>query len=151
MTTPAKYLPIGLPVPVADPDGLTAPYWEGLATETLLVQRCPQCGTWQWGPEWICHHCHSTGVDFVEVPPTGVLYSWERVWHPVHPALNGAGPYLVGLIELPHAGLIRMVGNILGDPLREPVIGEAMRGVFEHTVEGHGKYSLLHWEPTAAR
>jgi uncharacterized OB-fold protein len=145
----AKYLPTGLPVPVADPDGLTAPYWEALKAEKLLVQRCPGCGTWQWGPEWICHHCHSTSIDFVEVPPAGVLYSWERVWHPVHPALNQAGPYLIGLIELPSAGRVRMVGNILGDPLREPRIGEPMRGVFEHSQDALQDYTLLHWAPTA--
>lgn len=26
----ARYLPAGLPIPVAEPDGLSAPYWEGL-------------------------------------------------------------------------------------------------------------------------
>lgn len=143
-----KYLPHGLPVPIADGDGLTAPYWEGLRQERLRVQRCGHCGTWQWGPEWICHNCHALDVGFAEVEPVGTLYSWERVWHPVHPALDKAGPYLIGLVELPRAGNVRMVGNILGDPRREPRIGESMRGVFEHTDDpAHGRYTLLHWVP----
>ena len=32
------------------------------------------------------------------------------------PALNGHGPYIVVLVELPEYGNIRMVGNLLGDP-----------------------------------
>ena len=30
--------------------------------------------------------------------------SWERAWHPVHPALKDHGPYIVVLVELPDAG-----------------------------------------------
>jgi len=33
----------------------------------------------------------------------------------VHPALKEAGPYVVVLVELPHAGGIRMRGNLVGD------------------------------------
>ena len=39
MTPPKNYLPAGLPSPVSEPDGLSAPYWAGLQTERLLVQR----------------------------------------------------------------------------------------------------------------
>ncbi|WP_454731815.1 MULTISPECIES: Zn-ribbon domain-containing OB-fold protein [Cupriavidus] len=149
-TTATRYLPPGLPAPVADADGLTAPYWDALRGERLLVQRCPRCHAWQWGPEWLCHRCHSLEIAYVEVAPAGVLYSWQRVWHPVHPALDRAGPYLIGLVELPDAGRVRMVGNILGDPLRPPRIGEPMRGVFEHAVDARQRpYTLLHWAPAA--
>ncbi len=30
------YLPPGLPIPVPEPDGLSAPYWEGLRQNRLL-------------------------------------------------------------------------------------------------------------------
>ena len=80
------------------------------------MQRCSHCGTWQFGPEWICHTCHAFDPAWVEVEPRGVIYSWERVWHPSHPALVGAREYLVVLVELPGAGGVRMIGNLLGDP-----------------------------------
>ncbi|QPS78242.1 DNA-binding protein, partial (plasmid) [Delftia acidovorans] len=44
-------------MPVAETDGLSAPYWAGLQQEKLLVQRCSRCKRWQFGPEWICHKC----------------------------------------------------------------------------------------------
>ena len=53
------YLPEGLPAPVPMNDGLDKPYWDGLLENKIMVQRCADCGTWQWGPEWICHNCNS--------------------------------------------------------------------------------------------
>lgn len=145
LTPPSFYLPAGLPIPVPEPDGLSRPYWEGLREERLLVQRCRHCGTWQFGPEWICHHCHAFDPDWTEVEPKGVIYSWERVWHPAHTGLKGHGPYLAALVELPQAGRVRMVGNLLGDPMQDVVIGAQVRGVYEHHGETEPAFTLLHW------
>jgi uncharacterized OB-fold protein len=136
-----SYLPDGLPKPRPMRDGLDAPYWEAAAKGVLKVQRCKACGAWQWGPEWLCHACRSFDVGWKEVSPKGVLYSWARSWHPVHPALREHGPYIFALIELPQAGNIRMVGNLLGDPLQEVEIGAEVAAVFEP----HEGYALVQW------
>ena len=141
----STYLPAGLPIPVAEPDGLSAPYWAGLRQNRLLVQRCTHCQTWQFGPEWICHHCHAFDPEWTEVEPRGRIFSWERVWHPSHAALRQRGPYLAVLVEIPHAGGVRMVGNLLGDPMQAVVIGADVEGVFEHHVASDPAYSLLQW------
>jgi uncharacterized OB-fold protein len=148
MSGPARahYLPAGLPIPVSEPDGLSAPYWKGLRQGRLLVQRCVGCGTWQFGPEWICHHCHAFDLSWTEVEPTGRIYSWERVWHPSHAALKQHGPYVAVLVELPSAGDVRMVGNLLGNPQQAVVIGEEVEGVFEHHLESNPAFSLLQWQ-----
>ena len=140
-----SYLPPGLPSPIPEPDGLSAPYWDGLREERLFVQRCKACGTWQFGPEWLCHACHQFDPDWVEVPAKGTIYSWERVWHPSHSVLQGHGPYLVVLVELAHAGHVRMVGNLLGDVMQTVRIGGAVKGVYEHHPDASPAYSLLHW------
>ena len=145
-TPRAAYLPEGLPIPVPENDGLSAPYWAGLQQNRLLVQRCPHCMTWQFGPEWLCHHCHSFDVEWTEVEPRGRIFSWERIWSPSHDALRGRGPYLAVLVELPHAGYVRMVGNLLGDPLQTIAIGTDVEGVFEHHHDAVPRYSLLHWQ-----
>ena len=139
------YLPDGLPAPRPEPDGLSAPYWEGLKRSELWVQRCTACRGWQWGPEYLCHRCHAFDVGWERVEPAGRIWSWERVWHPVNPALNGHGPYLIVLVELPHAGGIRMVGNLLGDPMQAVTIGAPVTGVFERHVGREGEYALLQW------
>jgi uncharacterized protein len=144
-TTSPSYLPSGLPVPVAEPDGLSAPYWTGLRHNRLLVQRCSHCRTWQFGPEWLCHRCHAFDPKWTEVEPRGRIFSWERVWHPSHTLLRMHGPYLAVLVELPHADGVRMVGNLLGDPRQEIVIGSEVEGVFEHHGDSDPPYSLLQW------
>lgn len=144
----SPYLAPGLPAPVPESDGLSRPYWEGLRSERLLVQRCARCRTWQWGPEWMCHRCHQFDPAWEEIEPVGRIYSWERCWHPVHPALKDQGPYIAALVELPQCDGIRMVGNLLGDPLQEVSIGAAVRGVFEHHAQAKPAFTLLQWRLT---
>ena len=143
----SPYLPDGLPRPVPEPDGLSAPYWDGTRRGELVVQRCRACRAWQWGPEWICHACLSFDVGWERVDGGGTIYSWERSWHPVHPALAGAGPYVVVLVELPQAGGIRMIGNLLGDPRDDVHIGAPVTAVFEPHDDAHPPYTLVHWRP----
>jgi uncharacterized OB-fold protein len=145
----AYHLPAGLPRPVAEPDGLDAPYWEGTRRGELRVQRCHACRGWQWGPEWICHRCLAFDLDWETVEPRGTIYSWERAWHPVHPALRGRGPYLVALVELAHAGSVRMIGNLLGDPMQTVAIDAAVEAVFEPHDDATPPFTLVHWRRTA--
>ena len=140
-----SYLNPGLPRPVAAPDGLDAPYWEAIAEDRLVMQRCKDCGTWQWGPEWTCHNCHSFDLALDETPQTGRIYSYERVWHPVHPALRDQGPYIIVLVEFPDYDGARMVGNLLGDPHQNVPIGAAVQAVFEHHKDEDPAYTLVHW------
>ena len=139
------YLNEGLPSPKAT--SLDLPYWSGLEENELRIQQCLSCKKWQWGPEWICHRCLSDQLEFLPVDPVGNIYSYERVWHPVHPALAEQGAYLIVLVELPHADDVRLVGNLIGDPAQEVVIGEPVKGIFEHH-PGKEPYTLLHWEPS---
>lgn len=148
-------LPDGLPRPVPSADGLDAEYWSGTRVQELRVQRCADCGAFRWGPEWLCFACHGRSVEWPAVEPTGVLFSWERVWHPVHPALAGAVPYVVALVELPHADGVRMVGNLFdasGQPLAADdvvPIGAPVDAVFEDHDDVHDgapAFTLVQWK-----
>ncbi len=141
-----SYLNPGLPAPTWEADGLSRPYWEGLQNDELKVQQCHVCQTWQWGPEWICHKCLSENVDWVPIEGRGLIYSWTRVWHPTHPALKNQGAYLAVLVELPDFGGIRMLGNLLGDPLQVVTIGAPVTAVFEHHSDAEIPHTLLQWE-----
>ena len=54
------------------------------------------------------------------------------------------------LVELPDAGNVRMVGNLLGDPTQAVPIGADVEGVFEHHRKSTPPYSLLQWQLTVA-
>lgn len=145
----ATYLPPGLPAPAPAPDGLDAGFWAAVREHRLVVQRCAACGAFQFGPEWVCHHCHASDLAWHEVSGAGRVYSWMRVWHPVHPALADACPYLVVLVELPDAGDVRMVGNLLGDPMQDVTIGSEVEAVFED--QPGAEATLVQWRTVAAR
>lgn len=146
MTTTEPYLGAGLPAPAPYPDGLAAEYWDAVKRHELLVQQCNHCGGFQWGPELICYRCHSFDLGYTKVSGRGRIYSWERSWYPVHPALKESLPYIVVLVELPDADNVRMVGNLLGDRRQEIVIGSEVEAVFEdHAPEGVDPYTLVHW------
>ena len=144
-TTQQAYLPAGLPIPMPEADGLSAPFWNGLRDNRVMVQHCTACGTFQHGPEWICHHCHAFDPPFEAVAPRARIYSWERAWHPVHACLNGHGPYVVVVVELRDAPGVRMLGNLLGDPMAEVPIGAEVEGVFEHHADAKPPFTLLQW------
>jgi uncharacterized protein len=141
----AYYLPEGLPVPVAENDGLSTPHRQALAEGRVKIQKCNACHQWQWGPEWICHHCHSFDVGWEEIAPWGRIYGWTRCWHPVHPALAEHGPYVAVLVELPTAGNIRMLGNLLGDPVEPVEVGAAVEAVIEHHSGAATPFTLVQW------
>ena len=141
----STYLPAGMPQPSSGPDGLSKPYWDGTRQSKLMIQKCRGCGAWQWGPEWICHRCHSFDLLWEEIKGKGRIYSYQRPHHPVHTALTGHGPYIAVLVELPDYGNIRMVGNLLGDPLQPVTIGAAVEAVFEPHDAADPPYTLVHW------
>jgi uncharacterized protein len=121
-------LPPGLPAPAQEP--VAKPYWDGTRAGKLVIQRCNGCGAHQWGP------------------PRGRIWSWQRPHHPVHPALNGHGPYTVVLVELPEAGNVRMVGNLLCAPDAPVEIGADVEAVFEPHDEADPPYTLVQWRVT---
>ncbi len=142
------YLPVGLPMPAPSPEGLGAEFWDAVKRHELLVQRCNACQAFQWGPEYVCNECHSFDLGYARVSGRGRIFSWERAWYPVHPALKDALPYIVVLVELPDAGNVRMVGNLLGDRRQEVVIGAEVEAVFEDHNDGKVPYTLVQWRRT---
>lgn len=141
-STTTSYLPEGMPLPAPMPDGLDAPFWEATRQHKLVVQRCHTCGTFQFGPEWICHKCRANEMGWVQCSGRGKIYAFERVWHPVHKALRDKGPYLIALVELPDVGNVRMVGNLLGDPQQDVKIGDDVEVVWED----HQDVTLVQWQ-----
>ncbi len=142
-------LPAGMPEPLPSPDGLDAAYWAATRNHELVAQRCTQCRGWQWSPEWICHRCHCFELAFEPVPGPARIFSWERAWHPVHPALGVACPYVVLLVEFPEADGIRMIGNRAGDPEAPVAIGAAVEPVFEDHDDAEPPFTLVQWRPVS--
>jgi uncharacterized OB-fold protein len=52
------------------------------------------------------------------------------------------------LVELPDAGNVRMLGNLLGDPGQDVPIGAEVEAVFEPHDDAKSPFTLVQWRLT---
>jgi uncharacterized OB-fold protein len=123
------YLPPDLPRILPGRDD--APWWEALRRHELVIQRCAVCGTWRHPPGPVCAACHATAVRWERVSGRGRVFSFTVVHHAVHPSLAGRVPYNVVLVELPDAGRVRLVTNLIDVAPAEVQVGLDVEVVFE--------------------
>jgi len=139
------YLPDTLPS--LDPGHDDAPWWEALRRHELVIQRCATCGRWRHPPGPLCPGCQSTVHQWERVSGKGRVFSYTVVHHPVHPALTGRVPYNVALIELPDAGNVRVISNVVQVEPEELAVGLEVEVVFEE----QGDLVLPRFTPANAR
>ena len=137
--------------PCPKPDGLDRAVLGGhAARRAARSSAAAACRGWQWGPEWICHRCLGFDLQWVAVAPRGRIYSWERAWHPVHPALAWSRPLhrRAGRACPTRAasGWSAISSAILS---KQVTIGAAVEAVFEPHDEAAPPFTLVQWRKTA--
>lgn len=106
----------------------TKPYWEGCANHRLLIQKCRNCGRFQFYPRSLCSHCLHGSLEWVESKGQGTIYSFSIVYRPPTKAFQEL-PYTVAIIELDEG--IRMMTNLVRISPEEIRIGMRVEVVFE--------------------
>lgn len=126
------------PVEIAalTPDSWTEPFWVAAAQHRLVVPRCTSCGTYRMPPSPFCHVCRAQGVEWVEQDGTGRVYSFTVIRHAVVPLMRDALPYVVAVVELPEAGGVRLVANMVGVDPSAVEIGMPVEVVWDDVDEG---------------
>lgn len=89
---------------------LEMPFWRHLATGTLHVNVCDDCGTARHPPGPICPKCRSFRNSWRPASGRATLMSFTEVRHPVHAMLASSVPYVVTLVDLEEG--VRMVSGI---------------------------------------
>jgi uncharacterized OB-fold protein len=89
------------PVPDAD----SRFYWEGLASERLLVQACGRCGRRRFPPMPSCPYCAAVGAVIREAA-AGTVYSWVTVRRAFQAAFEAEVPYTIATVDLDGGGRI---------------------------------------------
>ncbi|MBL7621916.1 hypothetical protein I7331_22150 [Frankia sp. AgB1.8] len=130
----ARNVPARLPEPVflaEEYPRVEAEHWEAMNRGELRVQRCVTCQTWIWGPRHLCPSCRGFELVFQPVAAEGFVYSWTRTVQPFEASMVGRVPFVVALVELPHAGDVRVAALLEPTPGEaDPAIGQAVDGVF---------------------
>jgi len=104
--------------PYGDP--ITYPFWEAAERHELLIQRCPECDSYQFYPRPFCLACNTSNVEWVQAKGGATIYSMTTVHVQIAPQLNP--PYVAAVIELDEGP--RMLTNIEGG---SPRIGDRVK------------------------
>ena len=120
--------------PIPKPNVETQAFWDACKRKELVIQRCKDCNTFRHYPRPMCHNCGSLDVEWVKVSGQGTVFSYSVVNHPVHASFTDV-PYAFVLIELPDAGGVHLVSDLIDCPPEEIFIGMPVEVVFEDITE----------------
>jgi uncharacterized OB-fold protein len=127
MTT--RWFPDEMPFPAANAE--TAQWWEYARQHQLMVQRCEQCGRTRFPPSPLCPRCRSWRATWVELPGTGVVYTFTVVRQPFLPALAHTVPYVVVVVDLEDGDGVRFLSNLVDTAPEDVSIGMPVSLVWE--------------------
>jgi uncharacterized OB-fold protein len=96
--------------PFADVD--SAPFWEGVRSHRLLVQRCRDCGRLLFPARPICAHCAGSALEWVPVSGRGTVISWVVTHQVFNKLFADAVPYTTVLVQLEEQPDLLMYGNL---------------------------------------
>lgn len=94
-------------------EALDAPFWAAAAEGRLVVQTCSACGATAWPALARCGGCGDESLSWLEVPPTGRVWSYAVYHRKFDPRLDVELPYVVVAVEL-DAGVC-LPGRLVGD------------------------------------
>jgi uncharacterized OB-fold protein len=79
-------------------DPTTAPFWEASKRQVLVAQRCTDCGDTRFPYLDLCPKCWSENQEWVEVAPTGELWTFVVYRRALDPTKNDEIPYVIGRV-----------------------------------------------------
>src|SRR3954454_338724 len=118
------------PVPI----DVTRPFWDGLASDEIRLQRCRRCTSWVFYPRPRCSTCLSDALDWHPVSGRGTVYSYTVARQATHPAFAAEVPQLLAIVELDEG--VRMTTTLVGVAPEDVRIGLAVVPVFDHGGDG---------------
>ncbi len=112
----------------------TAEFWRGCARGELRLQRCDDCGVWQFYPRPFCTACRRGSVRWATASGRGTLASWSIVRRPVDPAWAAEAPYVLALVALDEGP--RLMAALTGCEPSGLAIGMRLEVAFETRPNG---------------
>lgn len=127
-TAPAEPTePIARPAPPVTE--LSQGFWDAVAEQQLVIQKCRGCAQLRHYPQPLCPACHSKEYEWARVSGRGEIYSFTVAHRAFHPAWKDHVPYVIATIELDEG--VRMVCDLLGTDPERVAIGQRVEVAFE--------------------
>ncbi|WEL57779.1 OB-fold domain-containing protein [Pseudomonas kermanshahensis] len=125
------------PMPV--PTEISAPFWEGLKAERLLIQQCTACDHWVFYPRRHCPRCLAHALSWREVSGGASLYSFTVARIATLPDFVDEMPQMLAVVELDEG--VRINTTLVGLEEEAIRIGMRLKPVFAE-VDGNGSRLL---------
>lgn len=115
------------PLPAAEPNVETQPFWDAAAKGKLLIKHCDACNQPHYYPRALCPFCLSAETRWVETAGTGTVYSLSTMRR------GKDAPYTLAYVTLDEGP--NVLTNLDGDA-DAFAIGQRVRVSFAPTAEG---------------
>ncbi len=86
--------------PVPMPSDVSRPFWEGLRSREVRLQRCRACDRFVFYPRSLCPFCLSEDLEWAGVSGRAKVYSYTVVRRAMNPAFQADVPYVFAIVEL---------------------------------------------------
>lgn len=77
--------------------------------QALVGGRCAGCGNVVWPTRLVCHRCGTAEMEPEQLPRSGEVETWARLWVPVE---GIEPPYVLASVKL---GTVRVFGHLHGE------------------------------------
>ena len=111
----------------------TAEWWDACRNHELLVQKCSDCGNFQFYPRTICTKCLSSSVEWAKAAGTGEVITFTVVRRAVSEAYAADVPYVIALIRLQEGPVL--MSAVEGCEPEDVSIGMPVEVLFEEWSE----------------
>jgi len=102
-------------------------FYYGLLDRKLLIDRCGDCDHWFHPPRPICPRCWSRNIQPTEVSGRGQIHLLILLHQgPPAPGVSYEQPHPVATIELEEQPGLRFTSTIVGTPVEQLKIGQAV-------------------------
>ena len=128
--------------PVPRPYSDTIPFWQGARARQLWIQKCLECGEFQFYPRGVCKHCLSSSLSWFQSLGMGKVYSFTVNHRAPHPGFVEDLPFVTAIVELDEG--VRMMTNIIECEPDNVSIGMRVRVVYEDVDE---EITLVKFKP----
>ena len=116
-------------------------FYDGCKNRDLLIQRCKTCGKFRFPPQPMCPVCNSMEQEWTPVSGDGTVFTFavipgfEPRAVPMATWPADEYPINVAIIELPDAGGVHIVSNIVECEIEDIKVGMPVSVVFEDVTE----------------
>lgn len=131
------------PIPV--PDKVSKTFWQGCEQQQLLLQKCRDCGRFQFYPRPICINCMSQNLEWVRSSGEGIIHTFTVTHQNGTPGFAKETPYVFAIIELTEG--VHLTSNVVGCAPEQVFIGMPVKVFFEPISPG---ISLPKFRPSSS-